>query len=70
MRRTFITVKETLFCLYVADALAALNDCEIGRILDVAHIDLLGEPTDRYKIYDVMKKGELLLDRKEHKMCV
>lgn len=46
-----ISVEKRSFRIYVTDVPGAVNDCYIGRVLDIDHVDLLEESTKRYESY-------------------
>lgn len=50
LKSTTMSVEKSLLLRYMTDTLGALNDCYIRQFLHGSHIDLLREPTERYKI--------------------
>lgn len=52
MKITFISVKERGSRTYMTDAIEAVNDLHIGKVLDDGHIDQLEEPTKRYETHE------------------
>lgn len=52
LERTFISLEERWFRMYMADTLGVVYDCFIGQILDHGHVVLQEEPTKTYRTYE------------------
>lgn len=37
------------------DAHGSMCDCYVGQVMDDGHVDLLGEPAERYETYEEVK---------------
>lgn len=55
VRNTLISMDEKCFQIYVTDALGSVNKCNFVHIPDDGPIALLGVPTEKYTISEVME---------------
>lgn len=63
--KTLISAQARQFQTFSRDALMSVIDCYLGTFLEDGHTMQLGTSTKKYRVYDKMKEGWLVLVRKE-----